>query len=426
VRHESLLKHDRFFCFNTLIYSIMPAQSRHPISREEAMIVRLRATTRQSNSIRWLWLTSIALLTVACGPPVEIVTREVEVEVTRPVLLEATVLVTQPVPVTVEVPLEVTRLVEVNSEAIAPGTAVRPFQLLFLPGTNPRVAEVRGQFLLDALTETTGYEFVGVVPEDDTAVLTALCDQAQETIAIVDPVHYLSAQEICHAQLSLAVTRFDIPYELGMVVVPTGSDIVTTADLAGKRIAVPSQTDMATYQMILAGIDAEIIETGTSSAALLALLDGEVDAATAVYNPPILPFNERIWDYETDDPELWRELGQSPTRNPIGYVDVLTTPERGGYRLRDARAAIFDTNPEIFDETRIIALSPPVPNEAIVFGRDFPLGAAAEISAELVTFTNSDACAQSVCASDFYQWTGTQPVTPPFYDVIRLSDVEEN
>ncbi|MCA9981815.1 MAG: PhnD/SsuA/transferrin family substrate-binding protein [Anaerolineales bacterium] len=391
---------------------------------------RPRATP-QRNPITWFWLTSLTLLAVACGPQIEIVpvTREVEIEVTRPILLEATVLVTQPVPVTVEVPLEVTRLVEVNSAALVPGTAERPYQLFFLPSTNPRVAEVRGQFMLDALREATGYEFVGVVPEDDTAVLDALCNQTQDTIAILDPTHYLQAEETCNAQLSLGATRFDVPYQLGMVVVPTGSDIETLADLNGKTIAVPSRDDLATYQTILGdnGIEAEIIETGTSSAALLALLAGEVDAATAVYNPPILPFNERIWDYDTDDPEIWRATGRTPTRNPIGYVDVLTTPERGGYRIRDARAAIFDTHPEVFDETRIIALSPRIPQEAIVFGRDFSLSAADQVSRELLAFTTSEACAQSVCASDFYQWTGTAPVMPSAYNILRLTPpVEEN
>lgn len=392
------------------------------------MTERSRAT-RTSNRIAWFWLTSFALLAVACAPQIEIVpvTREVEIEVTRPVLLEATVLVTQPVPVTVEVPLEVTRLVEVNSSALTPGTAERPFQFLFLPETNPRVAEVRGQFLLSALQAETGYEFVGVVPEDDTAVLDALCENTQDTIAILDPTRYLEAEEACEAQLSLAVTRFDIPYQLGMVVIPAGSDIASVADLNGRTIAVPSLDDLATYQTLLADVEAEIIETGTSSAALLALLAGEVDAATAVYNPPIMPFNERVWEYGVDDPEIWRELGQPPTRNPIGYVDVLTAPERGGYRLRDARAAIFDTHPEIFDETRILALSPPVPHEAIVFGRDFPLSAAGHIADSLVTFTTSEACAQSVCASDFYQWTGTEPTSPPAYDILRPTPpVEEN
>ncbi len=383
--------------------------------------------------IRWLWLTSVALLSVACAPQIEIVpiTREVEIEVTRPVLLEVTVLVTQPVLVTVEVEvpveIEVTRLVDNAANASLPGTAVRPYQFFFLPDTSPRLAEVRGQFMFDALTEATGYDVVGVVPEDNTAVLDALCNQTQETIAILDPRHYLEAEERCGAALSLAVTRFDVPYQLGMVVVPTGSNIETLSDLNGRTVAVPSLEDMATYQMLLAGIEAEIIEVGTSSAALLALLAGEVDAATAVYNPPILPFNERIWDYETDDPELWRATGRTPFRTPIGYVDVLTDPERGGYRLRDARAAIFDTNPDVFAQTRIVALSPPVPNEAIVFSRDFSLGAAAQFTQELITFTNSEACATSLCASDFYQWTGTQPVMPAVYDLLRpASAVEEN
>jgi ABC-type phosphate/phosphonate transport system substrate-binding protein len=362
-------------------------------------------------------------LSVACAPQLEIVpvTRIVEMEVTRPVLLEATVVVTLPVPVTVEVPVEVevTRLVEVAGGAELPGTAVRPYQILLLPNTPAGVAEVRGQQLLAALQEATGYEFVLVVPEDDTAVIETLCTATQETIAILPPEQYPLASDACNAQLALTATRFDVPYQLGMLVVPADSDITSIDDLQGKTVAIPSLTDFATYAAWLTESGATVQEVGTSSAALLALLAGEVDAATAVYNPPILPFNARPWEYTSDDPELWRTTGRFPFRDPVGYVDVLTSPEQGGYRLRDARAALFDTNPTIFQDTRIIALSPPVPYEAIVFSPDFSLTAAPQISAALQQFTTSPACATSLCASDFYQWTGTEPLPATAYDLLR-------
>lgn len=380
-------------------------------------------TTRPSFPLRGVAIWLLLLFVVACAPQLEIVpvTRIVEVEVTRPVLLEATVVVTLPVPVTVEVPVEVevTRLVEAVGNAALPGTAVRPYQLLLLPGTPAGVAEVRGQLLLDALQEATGYEFVLVVPEDDTAVLDTLCTATQETIAILPPEGFPLANDACGAYLALTATRFDVPYQLGMLVVPEGSDITSVADLQGKTLAVPSLTEAATYAAWLADSGAIVQEVGTSSAALLALLAGEVDAATAVYNPPILPFNARPWDYTSDDPELWRTTGRFPFRDPVGYVDVLTSPEQGGYRLRDARAALFDTNPTIFQDTRIIALSPPVPYEAIVFSPDFSLTAVPQIVAAIQQFAASPACATSLCASDFYQWTGTEPLPATAYDLLR-------
>jgi hypothetical protein len=136
------------------------------------------------------------------------------------------------------------------------------------------------------------------------------------------------------------------------------------------------------------------------------LYNGEVDFVTAAYTPPIMPYEERLWVYGEDDPEVWREFGVPPTRSPIGYVIVWGEVEFGGYRLRDARASIFDTVPEVYNETQIIALSPQIPNDTVAFGADFPLGLAREVTAVFTEFAASEACVNSLCSTDFYGWAG--------------------
>jgi phosphonate transport system substrate-binding protein len=113
-------------------------------------------------------------------------------------------------------------------------------------------------------------------------------------------------------------------------------------------------------------------------------------------------------------------LGIPPTRSPIGYVLVAGEPEFGGYRLRDARARLFDTTPDIFDVTRILALSEPIPNETVVFGADFPLLLARQTLATMAEFAASEACQNSLCSADFYGWTGLEPADDAAYDPIRL------
>jgi len=137
-----------------------------------------------------------------------------------------------------------------------------------------------------------------------------------------------------------------------------------------------------------------------------------------------MPEGEDPWQYGVDQNEIWRYLGLTPERSPIGYVLVIAEPEFGGYRIRDARSGVFDIQPEIFNATRIIALTPQIPNETLAFGRDFPLGLARQVMSTLQTFTASEACAESLCSSDFYNWRGLEPADEAFYR--PLFDIAES
>jgi phosphonate transport system substrate-binding protein len=86
----------------------------------------------------------------------------------------------------------------------------------------------------------------------------------------------------------------------------------------------------------------------------------------------------------------------------------------------DARASVTDTAPDIFEQTRIIALTDRIPNDTVSFGPEFPLGLANDIIAALVEFTTTDSCLESICADEFYGWTGVEPVSDSFYDPIRV------
>ncbi len=153
----------------------------------------------------------------------------------------------------------------------------------------------------------------------------------------------------------------------------------------------------------------DIVEVTGDSAAMLAVYEEEADFATAEYVPPIMPYEERLWQYGEDDPEPGRYLGLPPTRSPIGYVLVNGEPEFGGYRLRDARSRIFDVVPQIYDRTQIVTLSAQIPNDTVAFGRDFPLGLARQVTMTFAEFAAADDCKESLCATDFFGWTGLLP-----------------
>ena len=332
------------------------------------------------------------------------------------------------------VPIEVTRIVNQEVTRVVPeeivievtksplGSEERPVQLLFPPWVNTAVITTRGEPVAQALTEATGQQFAVGIPDDTQTLIDLLCAAPQDTIGFLSALDYARARQQCGVQSGLVAVQPDgLTWQAGMIVTRRDSGLNAVADLAGRSWGVVDTTSVPDFlaiqaQLVEAGVEpGELIEFATTSSLMLALYNGEVDFVTAAYIPPILPYDERPWQYDEDPPEIWRQLGISPSRSPIGYVIVFGEVEFGGYRLRDARASIFDTTPGIYDETQILALSPQIPNDTVVFGADFPLGLARQVTAVLPHFAASDTCVNSVCSTDFYGWAGLEPVTDDVY-----------
>lgn len=323
-------------------------------------------------------------------------------------------------------PQTITATVTVEVTRPPLGTAERPIQLLFPPVTSAATIAQRGQVLADALSAATGAEFAVGIADSEQAAVQLLCAAPGDIIAFLSPAAYTLAHADCDAQAGLVAVDSDgLTTQLGMLVTPRGGAAADLAGLEGLRWAAADTASLPTYlyfQALLADAGVtpgEVVERPEETSALLTLLDDTADFTTAAYTPPIMPL-DRTWTYGEDDPEEWRLLGISPTRSPIGYVIVAGEPEAGGYRLRDARARLFDTHPEIYDSTRILALSEPIPNAAVVLGAEFPLALARQVLAALPAFAASEACQSSLCSADLFGWTGLQPIEDTAYDPIRF------
>lgn len=376
------------------------------------------------------WLAVVFL--AACQPNVAFV------EVTRLVTVDGGEVVTVE---TVDreladtaVPIEVTRIVNQEVTRIVPeeivvevtksplGSEERPVQLLFPPAVNTAVITTRGEPLVQALTESTGQQFAVGIPDDTQTLIDLLCAAPQDTIGFLSALDYVRAGQQCGVQPGLVAIRSDgLAWQAGMIVTRRDSGLNAVEDLAGRSWGVVDTSSVPEFlaiqaQLADAGVEpGEVVEFSTTSSLMLALYNREVDFVTAAYLPPILPYDERPWQFGEDPPEIWRRTGLSPTRSPIGYVIVFGEVEFGGYRLRDDRASIFDTTPGIYDETQILALSPQIPNDTVVFGADFPLGLARQVTAVLLQFAASEACVNSLCSTDFYGWAGLEPVADEVY-----------
>jgi phosphonate transport system substrate-binding protein len=375
----------------------------------------------------------LLLILAACQPETVEVTRVV----TETETVTETVVEEVEVPVEVEVEVEVTRVVvetqtetvveEVMMEEDPLGSAERPIKVLFVPSQEVEVIISGGDVLADALKEATGLEFVVSVPTSYAATIEEMCASPDDTIGFIPAQGYVLANDRCGVTVGNAAVRFGLSWYASQYVVPMDSDAQTIEDLDGKSWCIPEFASTSGYLYPLAeftnmGIEpGEIVEAGGHSNAMLGVYNGECDFATAFFSPPLLPNYARTWVYGADDPEIWREAGVSPVRTDEGRTFVNGDPADGGYRILDARSSVSDTAPDIFEKTRILALTDRIPNDTVSFGPEFPLNTANQIIQALVVFTASDACQQSICADDFYAWTGLEPVADSFYDPVRAA-----
>ncbi|MFL7839445.1 MAG: PhnD/SsuA/transferrin family substrate-binding protein [Candidatus Promineifilaceae bacterium] len=375
------------------------------------------------------WLAVIVLVftvaLAACQPQT--------VEVTRVVTQTETV--TEEVEVPVEVEVEVTRVVtetETITETVveevekAPlGSEERPIQVLFVPSVEADAIISGGELLANALNEATGLNFVVSVPTSYAATIEEMCASPDDTIGFIPAQGYVLASERCGVTVGGAAVRYGLSWYAAQIVVPMDSPAESIEDLTGLTWAIPDFGSTSGYlyplsMFIDAGVEpGEIVESGSHNNAMLAVYNGEADFGTAFFSPPLLPYYDRQWTYGVDDPEIWRDAGESPARNEDGQTLVAGGPDEGGYRILDARSSVSDTAPDIFDKTRILFLTPQIPNDTISYGPEFPLALASQITDAVTAFTETEECLQSICSEEFYNWTGVQQVTDSFYDPVR-------
>ena len=338
----------------------------------------------------------------------------------------------------VEIPMEVTRVVEqieemevtrvVEAEMAPLGSEERPIKVLFVPSVEVDAIISGGEILAQALEDATGLKYEVSVPTSYAATIEEMCASPDDTIGFIPAQGYVLANDRCGVTVGGSAVRFGLPWYAAQIVVPADSDAQSIEDLDGLTWGIPDFGSTSGYlfptaMFQAAGVEpGEIVETGGHTNAMLAVHNGEVDFATAFFSPPLLPFYERAWAYGVDDPEIWREAGETPLRTEEGRTFVGGDPADGGYRILDARASVTDTAPDIFDTTRILALTDQIPNDSLSFGPEFPLNTANEIISALEEWVSEDNpdCLASICSDEFYAWTGIDPTTDSFYDPVRF------
>jgi phosphonate transport system substrate-binding protein len=354
----------------------------------------------------WAIVVVLALIVAACG--------DGEAE-------ETTTTAEEPAATTTtEAPEETTTTEEMEPEL---GSAERPVQVLFVPSVNTDVIISGGEIMDEFLTEATGLEFEVSVPTSYAATIEEMCANPTDTMGFIPGFGYVLASNQCGVDVAFKAVRFGWGVYWAQILVPRDSDIESIEDLEGLDWGVPDLTSTSGYLVPLtqfeeAGVAVgEIVETGGHNNAALALYRGEVDFATTFFSPPLTDPSWAVGD---------------PPQVPEDLVDECAFNEDGNifcgedFRVLDARASVSpEEAPDIIQETRILEISPEIPNDTLSFGADFPEDIRTQIEDALVAFaaeceTDED-CAwnQSIGAEDFYQWTGIQPATDAEYDPLR-------
>jgi phosphonate transport system substrate-binding protein len=329
-------------------------------------------------------------------------------------------------PTTTAAPEETTTTEAMEAEL---GTADRPIKVLFVPSVDAQVITSGGEIMDEALTEATGLEFEVSVPTSYAATIEEMCAAPADTMGFIPGFGYVLASNLCGVDVAFKAVRFGYGVYWSQILVPRDSDIQAIEDLdASMTWAVPDVGSTSGYlvplvQLTEAGLefpDENVLETGGHPNAALAVYRGEADFATTFFSPPLILEGD---PWEIGDPpqvpeDLVEQCAPTDEEDPDLYCGE-------NFRVLDARASAITEAPDIIQQTRILAISPEIPNDTLSFGPDFPADVRTQIEEALVAFaaeceTNED-CAwnQSIGNQDFYGWTGIEPATDGEYDELR-------
>jgi phosphonate transport system substrate-binding protein len=314
---------------------------------------------------------------------------------------------------------------EATTEAMAApaagelGSAENPINVLFVPSVDAGVIVTGGEVMAEALNKATGLTFKVDVPTSYAATVEAMCASPEDTIGFIPALGYVLASNNCGVEAGAAAVRRGRSWYTTQFLVQRDSDIESIEDLAGKKWAVPDLGSTSGYlypsvMLTEAGVEpGEIVEAGGHPQAVLAVYNGDVDFATSFYSPPDFAEGVTRWEYG-DDPEPF------DFTKVEGCIAPSNDPDRpGDVEVLDARCAAAETAPDVFEKVRILSLSQQIPNDTMSFSPEFPEELRQQIIDAMVAFAASEECMQSICAEEFYGWSGIEPVEDSFYDPVR-------
>jgi phosphate/phosphite/phosphonate ABC transporter binding protein len=297
------------------------------------------------------------------------------------------------------------------------GTEEHPIKVLFVPSVDVDFMIESGDAIAQALNEATGMYYEVSVPTSYAATIEEMCASPEDTIGFIPAMGYALANSLCNVQPGLASVRYGWNVYWAEFLVARDSEFETLEDLEGASWAYPDAGSTSGFLYPSALFDelgitvGETIEAGGHPQAVKAVYNGEADVGTAFFSPPLLP--DGVWSTDMD-PDIPDDLVESCAPNEEGRLFC------GDIRVLDARSSIMEEAPDVVQKVRILDISAEIPNDTMSFAPDFPEELRATIMEAIVAYVESEACLETLCNEQFYDWTGAALITDESFDGVRL------
>jgi len=260
------------------------------------------------------------------------------------------------------------------------GSKKNPIKLYFVPSMEANKIVESAEAIADFLHKETGYEFKVAVPTSYAAVIEAMgsneCD-----IAFLATFAYIMAHEKYNADVRLTTIRNNLNQYRGQFIAKTDSNIKEIKDIQGKIIAYTDAASTSGYiypSAILKKMNikpAKEIMSGGHPQSVLAVYEGTVDVACTYW---------------------------SPEENGIP---------------QDARNAVLETHPDVFQKVKTIGFTDWIPNDTVTFRNELPENMKQKIVDALLKYQKDPKGKEEL--KKLYQIDGFQIAQDSDYDIVR-------
>ncbi|MBX3040023.1 MAG: phosphate/phosphite/phosphonate ABC transporter substrate-binding protein [Bdellovibrionaceae bacterium] len=259
------------------------------------------------------------------------------------------------------------------------GSKSRPINIGLVPGQNPKTLEVNGRHLADFLEKEIGLKFQVHVPVSFIAVVEALGTKRID-MAMMNTFGYLLAHEKHGARVRLIGLFKGTDEYYGQIIAHVDGP-KTLEQLNGKKVA--------------------FVDPASTSGHLMAI---------------------RLFKERGIKPQDVVFAGRHDTVAMMVYqkrVDAGATyhalPDNG--EPQDARKLIAPQYPDVFKKVRILARTGPIPNDPIVFRKDFPIEIQEQVVVALRKYVKTPEGLKAL--DDLYHMSDFRDATDADYENVR-------
>ena len=259
------------------------------------------------------------------------------------------------------------------------GTEKNPISISLVPGQDAKVLEDNGKIMEKFLQEKTGFYFKINVPVNYIAVVESIGSNRTD-VALLNTYGYILANEKYGARVRLMGVNQGTFFYKGQIITKVGGP-KTLKEIHGKKFAFVDPASTSGYLMAAKLLSdqgvkpSEFIFAGKHDSVVAMVYQGRVDAGATYY----------------------------------------TAPENG--EPRDARIHLKTQYPDVFEKVQVIAMTDPIPNDPIVFRKDFPADLEEKIIQALKDFIQTEEGLKVM--KSLYHMSGLKDSTDKDYEDIR-------